>query len=308
MASILHITDKDMIEFHRLNGNSAFNFWRPSSSKKFADFKKGDFLFFLAKGSERRREKGIIGYGRCSNLSSCSFDYMWKKYESRNGYGNKKSCYEAILKVSKEHKMPNRLNCIELDDVVFFSSPIYLSEFDMKISNKLESFTYIDKEDPYLSAKVINKANQFGIDVWTTSLTENESKQKLAIHALQLLCSNIGQPLMRTGGKNTKQFIKAYNEKLKQCLPLIGSDEDSLEVVENRIYLNIPFLLNDGNERSKLQNALGKYQVYNGHLKTISIDYLPPITIRFIINGELPTMLKNVFEHLGCEYKISAIQ
>ncbi len=39
MASIVHVTDKDMIEFHRLNGNDAFNFWRAGSKMKFTDFK-----------------------------------------------------------------------------------------------------------------------------------------------------------------------------------------------------------------------------------------------------------------------------
>ena len=48
MASIVHVTDKDMIEFHRLNGNDSFNFWRAGSKMKFTDFKVGDTLFFLA--------------------------------------------------------------------------------------------------------------------------------------------------------------------------------------------------------------------------------------------------------------------
>lgn len=34
MASIAYITDKKMIEYHRLNGNHSINFWKPSNTKK----------------------------------------------------------------------------------------------------------------------------------------------------------------------------------------------------------------------------------------------------------------------------------
>jgi hypothetical protein len=70
MSSIAYITDKNMIEFHRLNGNSTINFWRPSIGKRFTDFHPGDLLFFLAKGTERgsTKEKGLIGYGTIWNL------------------------------------------------------------------------------------------------------------------------------------------------------------------------------------------------------------------------------------------------
>ena len=52
MGSIAYITDKNMMEYHRLHGNSVINFWKPSI-KSITDFKKGDMLFFLTKGTER---------------------------------------------------------------------------------------------------------------------------------------------------------------------------------------------------------------------------------------------------------------
>lgn len=60
MASIVHVTDKDMIEFHRLNGNDSFNFWRAGSKMKFTDFKVGDTLFFLAKGSVAKEKRASL--------------------------------------------------------------------------------------------------------------------------------------------------------------------------------------------------------------------------------------------------------
>ena len=100
MASIAYITDRNMIEFHRLNGNRTMNFWRPSNSKKFTDFKPGDLLFFLAKGSERgrHREKGIAGYGRFQKAHTLSFRQMWNVYGTENGYAREEELYDAIVK------------------------------------------------------------------------------------------------------------------------------------------------------------------------------------------------------------------
>ena len=60
MASIAYITDKKMIEYHRLNGNHSINFWKPSNTKKISDFHNGDLLFFLAKGTEKGKNKDRI--------------------------------------------------------------------------------------------------------------------------------------------------------------------------------------------------------------------------------------------------------
>ena len=70
MAAIAYITDKNMIDFHRLNGNHTINFWKPSTSKKISNLKQGDLLFFLAKGTERgkQKEKGLMGYGKFQKL------------------------------------------------------------------------------------------------------------------------------------------------------------------------------------------------------------------------------------------------
>lgn len=308
MASILHVTDKEMIEFHRLNGNNQFNFWRPSSSKKFTDFKKGDYVFFLAKGSERKREKGIIGYGKCTSISLCSFDYMWKKYGTRNGYHTKKDCYEAIVKVVKDHEMPKRLNCIELDDVVFFSAPVYLSEFGVKISNKLESYTYLDKENLFLSSKVILKANKYGLDVWTSSLSEAENRRKLAIDALILFCANIYSMMQITTQRQNIIYSKQYCAIHDSCITILNADDDFIELKSNYTYINIPITLNEGDIYSKLQNGLGKLLIYEGFLKNLKIDHLPSPRVQLIFNQELTVDCMQLLENLKCPYKISAIE
>ena len=176
MASIAYVTDQNMIEFHRLNGNHSINFWKPSNSKKISSLNSGDLLFFLAKGSEKgsKKEKGLIGYGKFQKSYTLSFSQMWSKYEMKNGYPSKETLQEAIIKVTKNHKVPDYLNCLLLDEVVFFQYPVYLSEIGMQISNKIESYIYIDKEDMLNTSKILKIANNFGVDMWSSLFHKND--------------------------------------------------------------------------------------------------------------------------------------
>lgn len=268
MASIVHVTDKDMIEFHRLNGNDSFNFWRAGSKMKFADFKAGDTLFFLAKGSERKREKGIIGYGKCKQILSCSFNTMWRKYGTLNGYLTKNSCAEAIIKVNKDKKMPDKMTCILLEEVAFFNSPVYLSEFNAKLSNKLESYTYIDKGNQCLSEKIILKAMSFGVDLWTSKLTEEEFKKKLYQDAVRQAASYVYLKVKLNETKYIKQLMKKYNEANSGEF-INGSMADSIEWGD-KTTINVPMLVNEFN---KIQYTLGHVLLFKKMLTDINSDY-----------------------------------
>ena len=57
MASIAYITDKKMIEYHRLNGNHSINFWKPSNTKKISDFHNGDLYFFWRRVLKKEKIK-----------------------------------------------------------------------------------------------------------------------------------------------------------------------------------------------------------------------------------------------------------
>lgn len=175
MSSIAYITDKNMIEFHRIHGNSVMNFWRPTSSKRFTDFFEGDLLFFLAKGTEHgiNREKGIIGYGRYTEANMFSFRQMWNKFGSLNGYASSNEFKEAILRVSKSKTLSPAFHCLTLRDVVFFQSPVYLSEIGISISSSVESYIYLDRDDPRVTAKILTQANEVGIDVWTATVSSH---------------------------------------------------------------------------------------------------------------------------------------
>lgn len=174
MASIAYVTNGQMIEYHRINGHRTMNFWRPSYTKKFADFNEGDYLFFLTKTSPRAKEKAITGYGRCSKSQIMSFKQMWDSYGQENGYETKELLKDAVLRASKTKAIPEKLICVYLEDVVFFQSPVYLSEVGIQVNSNLESYIYLDKEDTAVTSKIIEIASLSGVDMWSLINSEEE--------------------------------------------------------------------------------------------------------------------------------------
>ena len=161
MAAIAYVTDEKMIEYHRVNGSNSIVFWR-LSTKKFSDFNIGDLLFFLSKDTttKTRKEKGLVGYGRFVGSSSMAISTMWRKHRTKTGYISKKELYGAIEKSKKTKKMPEKINCLVLDRVVFFRNPIYLSDLGYKIPKNLESFTYLDKHEGQQTLRILEEAQK----------------------------------------------------------------------------------------------------------------------------------------------------
>lgn len=224
MASIVYVTDKHMIEYHRLNGHQTICFWRPSSTiKRFKDFHQGDLLFFLAKGTEKskRREKGIIGYGRYQQSISYSFKRLWETYQDQTGYADPESLKQAIHRLNKSNSLSPKINALILTDCVFFQSPIYLSELGMQISNKLESYLYLDKEDQEMTVKLLEKADEIGIDTWAfvsdTKPSEQVFLNDLKRHRIQLLMRKL--PLVES-----EQKQKRITRILTQLLPRVEGE------------------------------------------------------------------------------------
>ena len=197
MASILHICDAQMIEFHRINGNKTINFWRPSPSKRFSNFHIGDYLFFYVRLANRK-EKAIVGYGHLAKITSMSFNNMWNTYKEENGYASKEAFKEAIIRLNKDNIVPAKLTGLYLHDVAFFLCPLFLSEIGIHISKRLGSYCYLDKEDDMATAKVLRYANEVGLDLWTSMISNDNSdnfkkdeniyilKQTIIEHALIL--------------------------------------------------------------------------------------------------------------------------
>ena len=315
MASIAYITDRNMIEFHRLNGNRTMNFWRPSNSKKFTDFMPGDLLFFLAKGSERgrRREKGIVGYGRFHKAHTLSFRQMWNVYGQENGYATEEELYDAIVKVSKNKKMPKAMNCLYLTDVIFFQAPIYLSEIGVEISNKIESYIYLDKEDPQATFKLLNKAKETGIDMWMAAMSE-ESDQSFDLeeeqikHQLSQIMLNAQDSFYTESEQKrlrrlARQIIENKSEEKKIPEFIKGSRTELVCYTGERIEISIPFVYTSKDFYRKLQYLIGHCVMMKMEFLRCSEYHLP---LYFEVVGEepLPEEVVRVVQSLNEEERI----
>lgn len=215
MASIAYVCDFKMINYHRLFGHQTMNFWRLTNAKQFTKFKQGDYLFFLAKGSEhpKTREKGLVGYGKLVTTTTCSVTKMWRMYQHLNGYDNEFDFKDAIKKASKQSVLPKKLNGLFLDELVFFNSPLYLSEIDEGVSRNLESFTYLDKQGVSLTLKILDKAKEIGINSWQFAIDHNINESTFELDYFETLLSYFVLELFHpqlTLLKHHKQFIELY--------------------------------------------------------------------------------------------------
>ncbi|MGI6607741.1 MAG: hypothetical protein ACOX1F_02000 [Erysipelotrichaceae bacterium] len=212
MAAIAYVTDEKMIEYHRVNGSNSIVFWR-LSTKNFSGFNIGDLLFFLSKDitTKTRKEKGLVGYGRFTGSSSMSVSSMWRKYKTKTGYVSRKELYEAIEKSKKTEKIPEKINCLVLDRVVFFRSPIYLSDLGYKISNNLESFTYLDKHEGQQTLKILEEARKIGLDLWS-SMQGTADEISFSQQLIQYKIATIIETLA-IENETTKKYFKKVEKK-----------------------------------------------------------------------------------------------
>ena len=216
MSAIAYVTDSKMLELHRLNNNKTMNFWRTSSKINFTDFGTGDLVFFLSKDKEHKNknEKGIVGFGRVTDITVASVKTMWKKYGTLNGYQSLEEFKEAIIKVSKDKKVPDKISGLYLENVVFFQ-PVYLSECGMKISTNVESYTYLKDEQVVKQLLELAKNSN---DIWS-ALNNNvqDIEKEEVIYALYSAHNVIGDVVVsdkvyKKGNRILKQYLKEHDE------------------------------------------------------------------------------------------------
>jgi hypothetical protein len=267
MASIAYVTDRKMIEFHRAYGNQVMNFWRPSSMKQFSQFNPGDYLFFLAKGTERfnGKEKGIVGYGKYNSAHTMSLRQMWNQYGTYNGYSSKDELAEAITKVNKNHEVGKSIHCLLLTDVVFFQAPVYPSEIGIVIPPNLESYTYLDKFGVDSTVKILQKAQQTGIDAWQSAmdhtLNKDIFKEDVISHILAKQISQVIDPT-KPASKILKRFMTTMSESVEY---IKGSKQALLKQMPLTVYL--PLESNSKNKDQALFELIGKISVLKESLK-----------------------------------------
>ena len=216
MSAIAYITDSKMLELHRLNNHKTMNFWRLSNNINFSDFNVGDLVFFLSKDKEHKngKEKGIVGFGRMSKISLASVKSMWDKYGVLNGYRSLVEFKEAIIKVSKDKKLPKKISGFYLENVTFFQ-PIYLSECGMKISSNVESYVYLKPEEVVVKLLEYAKSSD---DLWSSFTNNSES-----IEAEQILYALFSAHKQIKDVKRTEKDYKKAQKTLKKYVSEHGS-------------------------------------------------------------------------------------
>ena len=262
MSAIAYITDSKMLDMHRLNANSTMNFWRLSPTLQFSDFKVDDLIFFLSKDKEylRDKEKGIVGYGKVEKLIVNSPSAMWNEYGKENGYNTYDEFKDAIIKVSKDHKLPNKISSFYLKDVVFFQTPAYLSELGMSISNNMESYVYINPEDIVIKLLEYGKDN---IDIWSSNenLSDKIDDEEL-YYSLRLAHKEIGD--FDLSEEKLKKAIKTMR-KVKELNPIlnyVGGSILDLCLVNERNVLIVLY----NNSSFDLRLLIGQAELYKRNI------------------------------------------
>ncbi len=273
MSSIAYTTDQEMIEYHRLCGNRDVNFWRLSARAGFTDFKRGDLLFFYAYG-QTKRKKGFVGYAHFDSTSRLSLNEMWKRYGTANGYSSKERLREAIELASRSGTVPETMNCLHLKDCVYFSAPVYPKEAGLAINDRLESFTYIDRNDPMATLRILRLAETRGIDLWAgsqnyepdTIFALDEIRQQLMIITSQLAEEDRTRNEIRRAKKLVKPLIEAG-----ECEAIRGSETDAFLVDNDKVTVIVPFTAQANDRQKRIRDLLGKLVMYKAGAEDIGL-------------------------------------
>ena len=211
-----------MLQLHRLNNHKTMNFWRLSNNNNFSDFAIGDLVFFLSKDKEHRKdnEKGIVGFGRLSNISLASLKTMWNRYGDLNGYRTYDEFKDAIVRVSKDKKHPGKISAFYLENVCFFQ-PIYLSECGMQISSNVESYIYLKDETVIRLLDLAGRSQDLWSDQGDSAIIEME-KLRFALNSAHRQIGDI--TLDEKQQRRAKKVLNTFAEEGYSFLDDAGSE------------------------------------------------------------------------------------
>lgn len=182
MSSIAYVCDEAMVEYHRLSQHKEILFWRIATKRKFSDFHVGDLLFFYAR-TRYSNEKKFVGYGHFTEMKRLSLRQMWKEYEEKTGYDSFRALEQAIQKAAR-HKIPAKMNCLVLKNVIFFARPIHSEEVGLNLSKSLESFSYMDHHQPSATSDILKIAEKEGINIWSNA-ADKQTEEVFAMDAIE---------------------------------------------------------------------------------------------------------------------------
>ena len=299
MSSIAYVTDQEMIEYHRLCGNRNMNFWRLSSRSAFKDFHKGDLLFFFARGL-RGKKKGLVGYAHFDSTRRMSLNQMWKRYGTLNGYDSKHNLEAAILDAARDGQIPPEMNCLYLTDAVFFVDPVYPNEVGLKINEKLESYTYLDRDDPRITVRILRKAEEKGIDVWASAQSfEPEYIFKLdeTRHMLCVMANDLGEDELNSSESRSAHACirKIVEEEGFEYIK--GTTLSAFKADETGINIALPFVYNSRDRAARLKDLLGRITYCRLKAKEYGLPEVRFTVLCDADDSEVTSMVKELNEH-----------
>lgn len=292
-----------MLDYHRLNGSHSMVFWR-ISTKKFSSFQPGDLLFFLAKGEEdrRKKEKGIVGYGCFTGEKIMNIDSLWKKYEKQTGYVSREELESAILKTIKKDKIPEKISCLLLNNVVFFQGPLYLSELGINLPGNLESFTYLDSHEGHVTLELLQKAKEIGIDYWTAAVSdevidETTFNNDILKYQIGAIYENADIAAPNNSETYSKHCFNVFSDEKPQW---INNKKDSFITFQEPKTLYYIYRSYQKSHKQNFITTLGQLVfIKNSIIHTINEQ----IKIKILTNNELSDIQKEILFDTGIFYE-----
>lgn len=245
MASIAHVISRNTVEFHRLHSHREIVFWR-FNTKNFSNFGHNDLLFFLCK--TRRQEKGLLGFGQLKQIKNLKTKTLFNRYQEQLGYSSKDEFLNSISRIRDDQELPDKLNCLFLDNVTYFKSPIYLSDYGYELNKQVESFVYFDSENN-ITSQILRDVKQYGgLDLWSES-------QDDVIHHLGSLATlyEVSQLITESSLFNPKdnRFRIEFGESL------MSNPTIKYTIVDNKPIIHIPIYTQNKKEHYSVLGLIG---------------------------------------------------
>ena len=121
------------------------NFW--CKKKAFKAILPGQPLFFLRKNSKGENgERKVVGFGILENFELNSCQKAWNLYEVGNGFSSYDEFNEGVKEILDKTTDDN-LGCIVLNNVMFFSKPVLLSELGIGFAPAIVSGKTINSDE-----------------------------------------------------------------------------------------------------------------------------------------------------------------
>ena len=185
---------------------------------------------------------------------------------------------------------------MELENVIYFQYPIYLSEIGMKISNNIESFFYIDKEDIQNTGRLLHLASSIGTDMWVNSTVITKEKNMQEDAVLQIL-ENLSRRIETS-------FYSEYEESKLQDAKIQSIRNSKTEYwtkCDGKIMILLPCLLNFIDAESKMQYSIGHYQLFKVYIN--QSEYADQISIKLLFNQKIHSNWRLALSYLKIEYE-----